>query len=134
MFDLSQSNEENLDFEYELNPLERRKKKKKKFILQAIIEYLKRLLRANRRLNLKELIDQQILELQERLSKEQDPDLRKLLQERLILLAQLKAQLIEKGISSSLIMSFLLISSLISSIIRSHEKASTSVKEREFIK
>ncbi|QGR02595.1 hypothetical protein EDL79_02975 [Ehrlichia ruminantium] len=128
--ELSQSSEEDISLEYELDPLNR-KRKKKKFILQSIIEFLKRLLRDSRRLNLKQLLEQQILELQEKLSKELDPDLRKLLQERLILLTQLRAQLIEKGITSSLLINYFLISSLISSIIRSHGEASVAVQERE---
>ncbi|CAI27997.1 Hypothetical protein ERGA_CDS_05450 [Ehrlichia ruminantium str. Gardel] len=128
--ELSEDSEEDIYFEYELNPLER-KKRKKRFILLSIIEFLKKLLRANRRLSLKELIEQQILELQERLSKEQDPELRKLLHERLILLMQLKAMLIEKGITSSLLISCLLTSSIISSVIRVQGEASFGGREHD---
>ncbi|GAT75408.1 hypothetical protein EHRUM4_06280 [Ehrlichia ruminantium] len=128
--ELSENSEADVYFEYELNPLER-KKRKKRFILLSIIEFLKKLLRANRRLNLKELIEQQILELQERLSKEQDPELRKLLHERLILLMQLKAMLIEKGITSSLLISCLLTSSIISSVIRLQGEASVGGREHD---
>ncbi|AAZ68574.1 hypothetical protein [Ehrlichia canis] len=112
---LYQDTEDYIDLDYELDPLKRRKKKKK-FILEAIIEFLKKLLRSGKSLNLKELLDLQILELQERLAKEEDPDLRKLLQERLILLTELRAQMMQSGIGANLLRFFLL-ASFISSLL-----------------
>ncbi|CEI85311.1 Uncharacterized protein ehr_00704 [Ehrlichia minasensis] len=104
-----------LDFDYELDPLKRRKRKKR-FILEAIIEFLKRFLRSGKSLNLKELLDLQILELQEKLAKEEDPELRRLLQERLILLTELRAQMMQSGIGTNLLRFFLL-ASFISSLL-----------------
>ena len=112
---LYQDTEDYIDLDYEIDPLKRRKRKKK-FILEAIIEFLKRLLRSGKSLNLKELLDLQILELQERLAKEEDPEVKKLLQERLILLTELRAQMMQSGIGAKLL-SFFLLASFISSLL-----------------
>ncbi|KJV65398.1 MULTISPECIES: hypothetical protein [Ehrlichia] len=113
---LYQESEDCVDINYELDPLIR-KKKKKRFILESIIEFLKKFLRNGRSLDLKELLDAQILELQEDLINELDPKLRELLQQRLMLLTELRAQMMQFGIGSNLLFRFFLIVSFISSFI-----------------
>ena len=111
--ELYEDNEEVVGLEYDLNPFNR-KKRKKKFLLESIIAFLKKLLSNGQSLNLKQLLDQQILELQDQLSEELDPELRKLLQERLMLLSELRTQLMSIGINSKLLFNFFTLSSLVS--------------------
>ncbi|WP_395877243.1 hypothetical protein [Ehrlichia muris] len=122
---LCQESEDCVDINYELDPL-RRKKKKKRFILESIIEFLKKFLRNGRSLDLKELLDTQILELQEDLINELDPKLRELLQQRLMLLTELRAQMMQFGIGSNLLFRFFLIVSFISSLIGIQQDISTA--------
>lgn len=68
--------------------------RKKKFLLEAMIELLKKLLLGARTRNLLELLDEQIIELRQALESEQDPKMRKVLQERINLLMQLRTQLL----------------------------------------
>ncbi|ABD44811.1 hypothetical protein ECHHL_0424 [Ehrlichia chaffeensis str. Heartland] len=123
--ELCEQNEDYIDFDYELDPL-KRKRKKKKFILESIIEFLKRFLRSGRSLNLKELLDEQISELQEELVNELDPERRKLLQERLMLLTELRAQMIQYGIGSNLLFRFFLFASFVSSLIGLQQDTSSA--------
>ncbi|WDM85000.1 hypothetical protein K6025_03925 [Ehrlichia sp. JZT12] len=127
---LYQNSEEVIGFDYELDPL-RRRKKKKKFILESIIEFLKKLLRNGQSLNLKELLDKQILELQEELSNELDPALRKLLQERLMLLSELRSQLMGIGINSRLLFNFFMLSSLVNTVSALQQDAASTRKSAE---
>ncbi|WP_232228968.1 hypothetical protein [Ehrlichia japonica] len=123
--ELCQESEDCVDINYELDPL-RRKRKKKRFILESIIEFLKKFLRSGRSLDLKELLDTQILELQEELINELDPELRELLQKRLMLLTELRAQMIQFGIGSKLLFRFFLIASFINSLIGLQQDISTT--------
>ncbi|MGN7618514.1 MAG: hypothetical protein ACTJLM_00490 [Ehrlichia sp.] len=123
---LYQDNEEVVDFDYEIG-LSNYRNKKKRFILESIIAFLKKLLLNGQSLNLKQLLDRQILELQEQLSKELDPALRKLLQERLMLLSELRTQLMGIGINSKLLFNFFMLSSLINAApaLRQEDAAAT---------
>ena len=94
---------------------------KKRFMLEAIIMMLRRLFLRGKALNLKELLDEQIQELRNALEKEQDPEMRKVLQERLAMLLKLRVQmsnaLFVKGFERFLMM--LLGSSLASATLTS---------------
>ena len=123
--ELCQESENYVYVDYELDPL-KRKRKKKKFILESIIEFLKKFLRSSRSLDLKELLDMQILELQEELINELNPELRKLLQRRLMLLTELRAQIIQFGIGSNTLFRFFLIASFINSLVGLQQDTSTA--------
>ena len=70
-----------------------RELRKKKLLLEAMIDILKKLLLGSKTRNLLDLIDGQIMELRKALENEQDPEMRKVLQDRLNLLMQLRTQL-----------------------------------------
>ncbi|QLL66571.1 hypothetical protein O998_01680 [Anaplasma phagocytophilum str. Norway variant1] len=71
-----------------------KERRKKKQLIAALMMMLRRLLLSRRAKSLNELLNEQIKELIAALEREQDPALRKILQERLSLLQQLRMQMI----------------------------------------
>ncbi|ABD43304.1 hypothetical protein [Anaplasma phagocytophilum] len=71
-----------------------KERRKKRLLIEALMTILRKLLLRRREKSLSELLNEQIKELVSALDHEQDPALRKVLQERLSLLLQLRMQLV----------------------------------------
>ena len=108
-------------FEGPNKKLTARERRKKRFILEAMIMMLRKFFLKGKVLNLKELLDEQIQELRDSIEKEQDSEVRKVLQERLAMLLQLRAQLSNSLLASGMeqFLMILLGSSLTSATLNS---------------
>ena len=108
-------------FEGRNKMLTARERRKKRFILEALIMMLRKFLLRGKALNLKELLDEQIQELRDSLETEQDSEVRKVLQERLAMLLQLRSQLSNSLLASGMerFLMILLGSSLTSATLNS---------------
>ncbi|QXK91856.1 hypothetical protein IAH97_03815 [Neoehrlichia mikurensis] len=86
--------------------------KKKQSFIESMISFLKKCLLQGNAINIKQLLEQQIRELELELDKELNPALHKLIQERLLLLRQIHMIGLKSGLNADTFLKFLLISSI----------------------